>query len=269
MTTEKEKIMSKETLLIIPAYNEEMNIGKVLDDLNGSAIREQFDVLVINDGSRDSTIEVARKHGITVLPQVFNLGYGAALQSGYKYAADNDYRYVLQMDADGQHDVRNLEIILKRLKGESEPSGLPQLKKKEDRIPDIVIGSRFLKGAETFKISGLKAFAIGLFNKAITITTGYQLTDPTSGLQGLNRRTFTYYARFTNFDIQYPDLNMIIQMLLKGFHIEEVPAIMHERMAGVSMHTGLIHSAQYMVIMAVSTLNILNQNRKTKNKKTT
>ena len=254
--------MSKErndTLLIIPAYNEGMNIGKVLNGLIDAGLNKKMDILVINDGSSDDTSERAREaEGIIVLDQIYNMGYGAALQTGYKYAVEKDYSYLIQMDADGQHDLVNVERILARLKGESGPSGLPpheSVHLEEDRLPDIIIGSRFLKGSQTFKISGLKKFAIGLFKKVITTLTGYRLTDPTSGLHGLNRRAFEYYAGYSNFDIYYPDLNMIIQMILLGYHIEEIPAVMHEREAGVSMHSSLLKAGKYMLIMAISTSN--------------
>ena len=85
--------------------------------------------------------------------------------------------------------------------------------------------------------------------------TGCSLTDPTSGLQGLNRKAFAFYAEYNNFDLKYPDLNMIVQMLLLGFKIEEVPAVMHERTSGVSMHTGLLKVGKYMVLMMLSTWN--------------
>ena len=259
--------MRKETLLIIPAYNEEMNIENTLDALLKTPIHKELDILVINDKSTDATLSKLRKYEpeVRVIDQVFNMGYGAALQTGYKYAADNGYSYLLQMDADGQHDPRCLERVLKRLKGETGPSGLAPKKKacvKEDKLPDIVIGSRFLEGAETFRISTLKKMAIGFFVAAIRGLTGYRLTDPTSGLQGLNRKAFCYYAGYSNFDIRYPDLNMIIQMLLLGFHVEEVPAIMHERMAGVSMHAGLYNSMKYMGVMVVSTFNAYTRNYK-------
>ena len=252
--------MRKETLLIIPAYNEEMNIENTLDSLLRTPIHKEVDILVINDKSTDATLSKLRKYEpeVHVIDQVFNMGYGAALQTGYKYAADHGYSYLLQMDADGQHDPRSLKAILQRLKGESGPSGHAPKKKacvEEGRIPDIIIGSRFLEGSETFKISALKKIAIGFFVAAIRGLTGYRLTDPTSGLQGLNRKAFSYYAGFSNFDIRYPDLNMIIQMLFLGFHVEEVPAIMHERVAGTSMHAGLYNSMKYMGVMIVSTFN--------------
>lgn len=255
--------MNKETLLIMPAYNEDMNIGSVLKSIQESDLYSELDILVVNDGSKDRTVEVAKECGVHIINHLYNLGYGAALQSGYKYASDNEYKYVLQMDADGQHDIKNLEVILKRLKGETPATGIKADGiNPEERIPDIIIGSRFLEGSQSFKISGLKAFAINCFCKAITLSTGYHLTDPTSGLQGMNRKAFTHFARFTNFDTQYPDLNMVIQMILRGFYIEEIPAIMHERTAGVSMHTGLLHAANYMLVMTVSTFIIFNQNAK-------
>ena len=257
--------MRKNTLLIMPAYNEEMNIGKVIDDLRNAGIFEQMDLLVINDGSADSTANVVRQYDeVRLINQIYNMGYGAALQTGYKYAVEHDYEYVLQMDSDGQHDVCNLEVLLKRLKGESKAAGIPADHTDPDRLPDIVVGSRFLEGSSAFAVSGLKKFAIAIFCRAITRLTGYHLTDPTSGLQGMNRRAFSYYAGFSNFDIQYPDLNVLIQMLLLGYHIEEVPAVMHERTAGVSMHSSLLNAGRYMFVMAISTITVYNQYHKRK-----
>ena len=260
--------MRKPVLLIIPAYNEEMNIGTVLRQLQDAGIPEQMDLLVINDGSRDNTLQVARDCGVEVLDQSFNMGYGAALQSGYKYAVRYGYEYVLQMDADGQHDLRSLKALLDRIRGNVPQSGDPDDRGiGETRVPDIVIGSRFLKGSETFAVSGLKKFAIAQFCFVIHSLTGYHLTDPTSGLQALNRSAFTYFSRYQNFDIAYPDLNMIIQMLLRGYHVEEVPAIMHERTAGVSMHSGLWSAMRYMIIMTLSTWNVYTATRKASNRK--
>ena len=98
----------KEGLLIIPAYNEEKNIGKVMDQLAQPEIAELVDVLVMNDASSDNTIWMVKQRGYAVVTHVFNLGYGSGLQLGYKYAIRRGYRYVIQMDADGQHDVCNI-----------------------------------------------------------------------------------------------------------------------------------------------------------------
>lgn len=252
--------MRKDTLLVMPAYNEEMNIVATLSRLFEDGIDKKMDILVINDGSTDNTLKLARSFepGIKVIDQVYNMGYGAALQTGYKYGVMHGYSYLLQMDADGQHDDSTLSLLLSRLKGEIPPMGTPPKEKAcvpKDKLPDIVIGSRFLEGGKSFRISGLKKTAIGFFNSLIRGATGYRLTDPTSGLQGLRREAFEYYSKYMNFDIQYPDLNMIVQMIFLGFHVEEVPAVMHERTAGVSMHAGIWNPIKYMAVMMVSTFN--------------
>ena len=130
----------KEVLLIIPAYNEEKNIGKVMDQLAQPEIAELVDVLVMNDASSDNTIWMVKQRGYAVITHVFNLGYGSGLQLGYKYAIRRGYRYVIQMDADGQHDVCNIRKIYEKLK-EKDTDG---------RTPDIVLGSRFMDGSAEF-----------------------------------------------------------------------------------------------------------------------
>lgn len=238
--------MKKKILIVLPAYNEEESIGKLLDQLKSYEKKDLYDVLVIDDGSKDRTAEIVREKGIHVISQVFNMGYGAALQTAYKYAKDNDYEYVFQLDADGQHDVKNIDHLMERM---------GCLKEDGADYPDIIIGSRFLEGSESFYMSKLKMVAIGFFRKIIKKNTGVELTDPTSGLQGLNRKAFSFYAEYGNFDLKYPDMNMIIQMLLLGFKISEFPAVMHERMAGVSMHTGILKVGKYMILMSLSTWN--------------
>ena len=105
----------KELLVIIPAYNEETNIVRVLDDLEQPEIAEIADVLVMNDASSDATNWIVKARGHALVTHVFKLGYGSALQLGYKYAIRRGYRYVIQMDADGQHDACNIPVIYKRL----------------------------------------------------------------------------------------------------------------------------------------------------------
>lgn len=245
--------MKKELLIIIPAYNEEESIGAILNDIKKAGLLKIADVLVINDGSQDNTEKIVRDLKIPVLNQVNNMGYGSALQVGYKYAQKNGYEYVIQLDADGQHDVCNIMMLYDCLRNKDE---------RFEEKPDIIIGSRFLNGSVTFKISKIKKFAISLFRLVIKFITKETITDPTSGLQGLNRMAFTYYAGFGNFDYRYPDINMIIQMVMQGFIIKEIPAIMHERKAGAGMHSGILKPMKYMVIITLSTLSIILRNRK-------
>lgn len=219
----------KELLIIMPAYNEAGNIESVLDKLEAPGISGIADLLVMNDASSDNTNWIVKERGHALVTHVFNLGYGSALQLGYKYAIRRGYKYVIQMDADGQHDVCNIPVIYKELK-EAGSDGT---------YPDIVLGSRFLGGSNTYEVSFVKKAAFRLFRKVIKITTGRAISDPTTGLQGLSRRAVLYYSRYRNFDDKYPDANMIIQMLLLGFNIKEIPAVMHLRVSGKSMHSGL------------------------------
>lgn len=136
---------------------------------------------------------------------------------------------MIQMDADGQHDVCNISALYQALK-------TPDA---DGELPDIVLGARFMKGSPEFDVSLAKKIAFVLFRNMIRIGTGVHINDPTTGLQGLNWKTVLFYSKFEHFDDKYPDANMIMQMLLLGFKIREIPAVMHQRTEGVSMHSGL------------------------------
>lgn len=233
----------KELLIIMPAYNEEQNIGKVFDQLEQAGVRAYADILVMNDASSDATNWMAKERGCILVTHVFNLGYGSALQLGYKYAIRRNYRYVIEMDADGQHDVCNIPVLYKKLK-EKDADG---------RYPDIVLGSRFLKESPSYPTTRKKKIAYALFRWLIRAITGETITDPTTGLQGLNRKAVLYYSKYQHFDDKYPDANMLVQMLLLGFKIKEVPAVMHKRDNGVSMHRG-VRTILYMFRMTFSVL---------------
>ncbi|MBO5458988.1 MAG: glycosyltransferase family 2 protein [Lachnospira sp.] len=238
--------MQKEVLIIIPAYNEEKNISGVLDSLEKIQIPEFADVLVMNDSSSDNTNFVVKRRKYALVTHVFNLGYGSALQLGYKYAVRRGYRYVIQMDADGQHDVCNIKNIYDKLR-ESDENGL---------CPDIVLGSRYVEGSSPFKVSAVKKFAYNLFGFMIFCGTGRKINDPTTGLQGLSYRTFLYYSKYNHFDDKYPDANIIMHMLLLGYRVAEIPAVMHRREFGTSMHSGL-KPVVYMMRMTFSMLAVL------------
>lgn len=230
----------KQVLIIIPAYNEEENIGPFLESLKSSEVVAKSDILVMNDASGDNTATIAEQYGIKVITQIYNMGYGAALQLGYKYAFENGYEYVLQLDADGQHDASNLDVLYENLTD-------------SDKEWDIVIGSRFMEGSTPYKMGAIRLLSIKFFRSLIRWVGKARITDPTSGLQGLNRKAFGYYAHYSNFDYRYPDANMIMQMLLNNFRIGECAACMHQRAAGVSMHSGIWKPFAYMVLMLLST----------------
>ena len=208
-------------IIVIPAYNEEGNIGYLIHRIREKL--QDVDILVIDDGSADRTARAAEKAGAIVACLPFNMGYGAALQTGFKYALRNRYQFVIQMDADGQHDPESALLLLTEIK-------------KEDA--DVVIGSRFLDGGGSYRTTLSKKIGMGLFGKLATMITGKYVSDPTSGFQALNRDALRFYAsRF--YPVDYPDADVLIMLHKAGLHVKEVPVIMHARQHGKSMHSGL------------------------------
>ena len=224
-------------LVIIPAHNEEKNLPLVFEGIRENQIDRIADILIINDASSDRTAEIARQNGAACISFVFNLGYGNALQMGYKYADENGYGFLVQIDADTQHDPCNVPILYNALKT---PSA-------DGTLPDIVLGSRFMKGSAEYHPGFMKKLGFWWFGTLVKLFGGGELADATTGLQGLNRRAFSHYARFDNFDANYPDANMILEMKLLGYNVLQIPAVMHTRSSGEGMHTGIWKPAKYMV----------------------
>jgi glycosyltransferase involved in cell wall biosynthesis len=228
-------------LIIIPAYNEQENIGKVLQGI--LALNLEADVLVVDDGSLDQTAMIADSYGVRVVSHPYNLGYGAALQTGYKYALGKGYPYVLQFDGDGQHDPVNLPMLMQELnKGDS----------------DIVIGSRYMEGGTSFKSGVAKKVGVQFFRSLIHTLTGMRISDPTSGLRGVSHNVFGYYAIRDRFPADFPDADILIQQILRKYRIREIPAHMRIREAGVSMHGG-IKPLFYMIKISLSIVIVLLQ----------
>jgi glycosyltransferase involved in cell wall biosynthesis len=224
----------KDTLIVIPAFNEEKQIGKVLESLAG--VDDRAEILVVNDGSRDRTFEVLIKNAEMFVSHPVNLGYGAALQTAYKYAASKGYQYVVHFDADGQHHPGDLRQLIM------------ELRKNAD---DVVIGSRVL--GNSGYAPGLRKQTAGLWFRAmIRICTGLHITDPTSGLKGLSRRAFSYYADSPAFPNDFPDADTIIHMHYQNFKIREIPIGSRHRQEGTSMHAGLYRQLVYMLKVTLS-----------------
>jgi len=207
-------------LVIIPAYNEEERIVPVICDVK--KYLPESDIMVINDGSADRTSRVSQKAGAKVIDLPFNLGYGAALQTGYKYASVNNYQYVLQLDADGQHDPSFLPQVLANLK---------------ETDNDVVIGSRFI-AEEKYPGSPLRMLGINLFRGLVSFFTQHKITDPTSGYQGLKIKVVKFYCH-DFFPTDYPDADVILILHKVGFKVKEIPVVMHSRAGGRSLHSGL------------------------------
>ena len=231
-------------LFVIPAYNEEANIENVIKEIKKDV--KYADILIINDCSTDNTKKIIENNNVKCITGIFNLKYAWAVQTGIKYAYQNDYDYVIQFDADGQHIAKEAEKLLNEMKKSN---------------VDIVIGSRFLKDTG-YKHPFFKKVATKLFTLIIKIFCKQEITDPTSGFQCLNKKVIEYYSKMGNYP-EYPDANLIIDVLLKGFTIKEISVKMRLREAGESMHGGIIKPIKYMInmIYTITVILIINAMR--------
>lgn len=236
----------KRLLIILPAYNEALNISKVLDELLSIPI--QADILVVNDGSMDGTEEIASTFPVKVITHPCNLGYGAALQTGYRYASLMGYEYCLQFDADGQHNPSDLFRMIDAF---------------NQQTADIIIGSRFLEESKSPHLVWKKKIAISFFRTIIYRLTGAKITDPTSGFKGFSRKVFSHYSLDEQFPADFPDADILIHMLLNNYQMREIPVTMREREFGESMHSGL-KPIIYMMKIMLSIMIVLLRHRLTK-----
>ncbi len=210
----------RSTLILLPCLDEAPRIGGIVRQLR--ELHPGVDVLVVDDGSTDDTAQVAREAGAQVVRLPFNLGYGAALQTGYKYALEQGYQRLVQMDGDGQHPPEEVGRLLSAL---DEPD------------TDLVVGSRFL-GTVGYRIPRARLVGIRLFGRLTSWLIGRPVTDPTSGLQAMNRRMLAFYQQdFYPWD--YPDADMLLRVHYAGFSFSEVPVTMLGGPPGKSMHRGM------------------------------
>lgn len=211
--------MSK-VVVLIPAYNEGARIAEVVAGVR--RVVPAYDILVVNDGSRDDTAEAAAGAGAIVVSHLFNMGYGVAIQTGYKYARAHGYAFLAQIDGDGQHDPACLPRLLAPvMAGET----------------DFAIGSRFLE-VESYDPSLARRIGMAFFRKVVSLVTGTRITDSTSGYQAFNREVIRFFTTEV-FPCDYPDADMLITLHRAGFTIRELPVRMFARAEGKSMHSGL------------------------------
>ncbi len=219
-------------VLIIPAYNEAKNLPDVLARV--AAADSGCEVVVVDDGSQDDTGDIAARAGATVLRHPFNLGYGAALQTGYKYALERDAVLVVQMDADGQHDPAQIRELAAGIRSGD---------------CDLVIGSRFIETTD-YQMGALRSVGRKVFS-AIARLAGLRVSDPTSGFQGMNRRVLDLYAR-DFFPTDYPDVDVLLTAFRHGLRVGEHPVRMAEGSRASTLHGGL-RSIYYVYKMLLST----------------
>lgn len=221
--------MKNQTLIIILAFNEEKNIGKVVDDLLGKY--KKADILVVDDGSEDKTSEVLQSKGVNCVRHIFNMGIGASFETGCQYAVAGGYEYIVRMDGDGQHSINFIDAMLKPVLGGE---------------ADIAIGSRFLENSE-FKTSSIRLIGISIIASILTLLTKRKVTDPTSGFCAMNKMAFKFFSE--NCPEDYPEPEILLYH--KEFRIKEVPISITRRCGGVSSITPL-RSIYYMVKVIIS-----------------
>ena len=217
-------------LLIIPAFNEEESIEKVIDNLTVNY--PKLDYIIINDGSKDRTEEICIKRGYNFISLPFNLGLAGGFQAGMKYAAKHGYEYAVQFDADGQHLPEYIE---------------PMRRKMDEEGLDIVIGSRFV--TEKMNYSP-RMMGNRLINLCIRITSGKKIKDSTSGMRMYNKRMIRVLAATANMG---PEPDTICYCIRSGAKVGEMQVKMEERMAGQS-YLSFMRSIKYMIHMCVSIL---------------
>ena len=226
-----------EILVIIPAYNEEKSIGKVIKEVKESA--PKVDIVVIDDGSIDNTAEVARRCGVKVISHPINLGYGTSLQTGYKYTLRFPYKIVVQLDADGQHPSTYIHNLVNALKSNS---------------ADVVIGSRFL---ENRKYNGpwIRKLGMRIFSVITSLIAKERITDTSSGFRALKREVVDFFSHI-DYPSDFDDADLIILTHFAGFRIKEISVAMNERESGKSAIAGtkLIYYGFKMLLSIAVTL---------------
>jgi hypothetical protein len=231
-TTEPQAEFPK-TLIIIPALNEAGSIGRVITQIRDHA--PWADIAVVNDGSTDQTGQLAVDCGAVVLNLPHNVGIGAAVQTGFMYAARYGFEVAVQTDGDGQHPAREIPNLVCSLM---------------DTDADVVIGSRYIED-RGYRTPFARRVGIMLLAKIIAAVTRKPCTDPTSGFRASNRRTIALCARIYPHD--YPEPEAVVMLRRAGLDVREIPVTMEARQSGQSSITAL-NSGYYMVKVILAIL---------------
>ena len=225
------------TLLIVPAYNEELNIEKTIKDITTNT---NFDYVIINDCSKDNTKEICEKNGFNILSLPINYGLTSGIQVGMKYAYENGYDIAIQFDGDGQHEAKYVKDLVKEI---------------ESGNCNIAVGSRFVTQK---KPKSMRMLGSILISTAIKIVTGKTIKDPTSGMRAYDKQIIEEFVKNPSLT---PEPDTLVYMLKKGMKIKEVQVEMKDREFGES-YLNPLKSMEYMINMFFSILFIRALTRK-------
>lgn len=217
-------------LIIIPVYNEEKSIKNVINNIKENA--KGYDYIIINDCSTDNTESICNKNNFNYISLPKNLGIGGAVQTGYKYANENNYDVAIQFDGDGQHDTKYLDLLVEKIKNGA----------------NMCIGSRYID-KEGFQSTYIRRLGKNIISLIIKILCRKKVTDPTSGFRACDRKIIEMFAR--NYPDEYPEPETIIKIFTNKYVLVEVPVKMHERQVGKSSITP-IKSLKYMIKVIIS-----------------
>lgn len=236
----KEEIKTK-TLVIVPAYNEALNIEKTIKDITTNST---YDYVIINDCSKDNTKEVCEKNGFNMVSLPINYGLTSGIQMGMKYAQKYGYDIAIQFDGDGQHSAKYLKKLVDEI---------------ENNKVDVAIGSRFVEEKKPFTA---RMMGSRLLSLAIRLTTFKKITDPTSGMRAYNKKAIKMFNSNSSLT---PEPDTVVYMIKKGLRIKEVQVEMSDREFGES-YLNAFKSIKYMMNMMMSIIVIRSFTRNKKNK---
>lgn len=220
-------------LIIIPAFNESSNIERTIAMIKKDS--PDFDYVIINDCSTDNTLEICRRNSFNVIDLPINLGIGGAVQTGYLYAKEYGYDMAVQVDGDGQHNPSFLNRMVEVL---------------EDTQSNMVVGSRFIEN-EGFQSSFVRRVGIRYFMFLIRALTGQKITDATSGLRLVDKKLIERFA--SAYPEDYPEPEVIVDVLTHGYTVKEIPVVMNERLGGESS-ISMKKSIYYMIKVTIAIL---------------
>jgi len=224
----------QDVVAIVPAWNETAAIGGVVDEI--LAFDPTIHVVVVDDASDDETASVAQRHGANVLPLLFNVGIGGAVQTGFRYARDEGYEIAVRLDGDGQHDASELGKLIGPVRaGEA----------------DLVIGSRFVDPGGTYRPPFARRMGIRVFARLVSLLGGQKVTDTTSGFSAMNRAGIELFA--LEYPHDYPEVEATLVALRSGLRLAQVQVEMRERQTGTSSIT-FVRSLYYIVKVMLALL---------------